>query len=157
VLECRGRGHREHLPARYRQRGGQLPGRLHGAAHRRDRRQGTGPRAPSGAVHRLGAVLTAAFYFVAKGDWSTAAILYIGASLGFWGGNQFYDSLLTDVAQPSEYDLASGYGFALGYLGGGLLFAVNVAMVTHPGWFGLADATDAVKWSFVSVGVWWMA
>src|SRR5579862_2446482 len=104
----------------------------------------------------LGAAMTAGMFFVAKGDWLTAAILYIGASLGFWGGNQFYDSLLTDVAQESEYDLVSGYGFALGYLGGGLLFAVNVAMITHPGWFGLANAADAVRWSFVSVGLWWM-
>ncbi len=91
-----------------------------------------------------------------KGDWPTAALLYIGASLGFWGGNQFYDSLLTDVAEESEYDLVSSYGYALGYLGGGLLFALNVAMVTHPTWFGLANTTDAVRWSFVSVGVWWM-
>ena len=109
-----------------------------------------------GLFTAVGAVLTAGLYFVGKGDWSTAAILYIGASLGFWGGNQFYDSLLTDVAQESEYDLVSGYGYALGYLGGGLLFAVNVAMVTHPAWFGLANATDAVRWSFVSVAVWWM-
>jgi MFS transporter, UMF1 family len=109
-----------------------------------------------GLFTALGAILTVGFYFVGKGDWSTAAILYIGASLGFWGGNQFYDSLLTDVAEQSEYDLVSGYGFALGYLGGGLLFALNVAMVTHPAWFGLADAGAAVRWSFVSVGVWWM-
>jgi MFS transporter, UMF1 family len=109
-----------------------------------------------GLLTALGAIFTVALYFVGKGDWSTAAVLYIGASLGFWGGNQFYDSLLTDVAQESEYDLVSSYGYSLGYLGGGLLFALNVAMVTHPAWFGLADTTDAVKWSFVSVGVWWM-
>jgi len=109
-----------------------------------------------GVFTALGAILTAGFYFVGKGDWSTAALLYIGASLGFWGGNQFYDSLLTDVAEQREYDLVSGYGFALGYLGGGLLFALNVAMVTRPAWFGLADTAAAVRWSFVTVGVWWM-
>jgi len=109
-----------------------------------------------GLLTALGAILTVALYFVGKGDWSTAAVLYIGASLGFWGGNQFYDSLLTDVAEESEYDLVSSYGYALGYLGGGLLFALNVAMVTHPAWFGLSSATDAVRWSFVSVGLWWM-
>jgi MFS transporter, UMF1 family len=109
-----------------------------------------------GLFTALGAVLTAGFYFIGKGEWFAAAILYIGASVGFWGGNQFYDSLLTDVAQESEYDLVSGYGYALGYLGGGLLFALNVAMVTHPAWFGLADAAEAVRWSFVSVAVWWM-
>jgi len=77
------------------------------------------------------------------------------ASLGFWGGNQFYDSLLTDVSEQHEYDLVSGYGYALGYLGGGLLFALNVAMVLKPAMFGLADAGEAVRWSFVSVGIWW--
>ncbi len=103
----------------------------------------------------LGAVMTAALFFVGRGEWLSAALLYILASLGFWGGNQFYDSLLTDVAAESEYDLVSGYGYALGYLGGGLLFAINVAMVLKPSWFRLADAGEAVRWSFVTVGIWW--
>jgi UMF1 family MFS transporter len=103
----------------------------------------------------LGAAVTAGMFLVGKGDWLTASILYIIASLGFWGGNQFYDSLLTDVAAEHEYDLVSGYGYALGYLGGGLLFAVNVAMVLKPAWFGLADKGEAIRWSFVTVGVWW--
>ncbi|MBV9913282.1 MAG: MFS transporter, partial [Sinobacteraceae bacterium] len=103
----------------------------------------------------LGAVMTAALFFVGRGEWLSAALLYILASLGFWGGNQFYDSLLTDVAAESEYDLVSGYGYALGYLGGGLLFAINVAMVLKPAWFHLADAGEAVRWSFVTVGIWW--
>jgi UMF1 family MFS transporter len=104
----------------------------------------------------LGAAMTVAMYWVGKGDWVTATVLYVIASLGFWGGNQFYDSLLTDVSEEREYDLVSGYGYALGYLGGGLLFAVNVAMVTKPALFGLADTAHAVRWSFVSVGVWWL-
>jgi UMF1 family MFS transporter len=105
----------------------------------------------------LGAAMTAGLFLVAKGDWLMAACLYILASLGFWGGNQFYDSLLTDVAEEHEYDLVSGYGYALGYLGGGLLFAINVAMVMKPAAFGLANAGEAVRWSFVTVGVWWAA
>ncbi|HKT71357.1 MAG TPA: MFS transporter [Steroidobacteraceae bacterium] len=104
----------------------------------------------------LGTTATTALYLVGKGDWVTAAVLYVTASLGFWGGNQFYDSLLTDVSDVPEYDLVSGYGFALGYLGGGLLFALNVLMVTKPGSFGLANAGEGVRWSFVSVGAWWM-
>ena len=103
----------------------------------------------------LGAATTAGMFFISKGDWLTASILYIVASLGFWGGNQFYDSLLTDVSEEHEYDLVSGYGYALGYLGGGLLFALNVAMVSKPAMFGLADVSAAVRWSFVSVGIWW--
>ena len=103
----------------------------------------------------LGAAMTAGLFLVGKGDWPAAAILYVVASLGFWGGNQFYDSLLTDVSEEHEYDLVSGYGYALGYLGGGLLFAVNVAMVLKPALFGLPDAGAAVRWSFVTVGIWW--
>jgi UMF1 family MFS transporter len=103
----------------------------------------------------LGAAMTVGMFFVAKGDWLSAAVLYVLASLGFWGGNQFYDSLLTDVSEEREYDLVSGYGYALGYLGGGLLFALNVAMVLKPALFGLPDAGAAVRWSFVTVGIWW--
>jgi UMF1 family MFS transporter len=60
------------------------------------------------------------------------------------------------VAKPAEYDRVSSYGYALGYLGGGLLFAVNVLMVAKPAWFGLANAAAAVRWSFISVAVWWL-
>ncbi|MBX5460315.1 MAG: MFS transporter [Steroidobacteraceae bacterium] len=104
----------------------------------------------------LGAAMTAALYWVSQGDWVTAAIFYVAASLGFWGGNQFYDSLITDVAEERDYDLVSGYGYALGYLGGGVLFLVNVLMVTQPALFGIADASEGVRLSFVTVGVWWV-
>jgi UMF1 family MFS transporter len=104
----------------------------------------------------LGAAATLALSVVGQGHWQVAAALFLVASLGFWGGIVFNDSLLLHVAQPDEYDLVSGYGYSLGYLGGGLLFAVNVMMTLHPQWFGLANATEAVRWSFASVGVWWM-
>lgn len=104
----------------------------------------------------IGAAMTSALYLVAKGNWLEAAILYALASVGFWSGNQFYDSLITDVAEERDYDLVSGYGYALGYLGGGLLFLINVLMVTHPATFGIADAGAAVRLSFVSVGIWWV-
>ncbi|MEJ0035530.1 MAG: MFS transporter [Gammaproteobacteria bacterium] len=104
----------------------------------------------------LGAAMTVGMFWVAKGEWVAAAVLYLVASLGFWGGNQFYDSLLTDVAEEKDYDLVSGYGYSLGYLGGGLLFLVNVLMVTKPAMFGIADASEGVRLSFVTVGVWWV-
>lgn len=104
----------------------------------------------------LGAAMTVGMFWVAKGEWVAAAILYVAASLGFWGGNQFYDSLLTDVAEEKDYDLVSGYGYSLGYLGGGLLFLVNVLMVTKPAMFGIADASEGVRLSFVTVGIWWV-
>jgi UMF1 family MFS transporter len=104
----------------------------------------------------LGAASTAGLALAGEGQWQLAALLYLAASLGFWGGIVFNDSLLLHVAEPEEYDLVSGYGYALGYLGGGLLFAVNVAMTIKPEYFGLADASAAVRASFVMVGIWWL-
>jgi UMF1 family MFS transporter len=82
--------------------------------------------------------------------------VYSLAGVGFWGGIIFNDSLLVDVAKLAEYDLVSAYGYALGYLGGGLLLVLNAAMVTDPARFGLAGATDAVRIAFPMVGVWWL-
>ena len=104
----------------------------------------------------LGAASTAGLALVGQGQWLVAVGLYLAASLGFWGGIVFNDSLLLHVAEPEEYDLVSGYGYALGYLGGGLLFAVNVGMTLKPALFGLADASAAVRASFVMVGIWWL-
>jgi MFS transporter, UMF1 family len=104
----------------------------------------------------LGAAMTGGLYFVGKGEWPMAVALYAAASLGFWGGNQFYDSLITDVATPREFDLVSAYGYSMGYLGGGLLFLVNVLMVTQPALFGLADAGEGVRVAFLTVAAWWL-
>jgi UMF1 family MFS transporter len=104
----------------------------------------------------LGSAATIALALVPQGQWQLAAGLFLVASLGFWGGIVFSDSLLLHVAAPEEYDLVSGFGYALGYLGGGLLFAANVLMTQQPQWFGFADAAEAVRWSFVSVGAWWL-
>ena len=103
----------------------------------------------------LGAAATAGLALISQGHWLGAAALYIAASLGFWGGIVCNDSLLLHVAKPDEYDVVSGFGYALGYLGGGLLFAVNVLMTLQPAWFGLADASAAVRVSFVMTGIWW--
>jgi MFS transporter, UMF1 family len=104
----------------------------------------------------IGAAATAALFFVARGDWVGAALVYTLAGVGFWGGIIFNDSLLVDVADPPEYDLVSAFGYAVGYVGGGLLLALNVAMVTDPGRYGLADAAAAVRAAFPMVGAWWL-
>jgi UMF1 family MFS transporter len=103
----------------------------------------------------LGVVMTGCLYFVQRGDWVAATTLYVLASVGFWGGNIFYDALLVNVAGPHQRDRVSSLGYALGYLGGGLLFAVNVWMTLQPQSFGLADAAEAVRLSFVCVALWW--
>ena len=104
----------------------------------------------------IGAAATAGLYFVGRGDWMTAAVVYSLAGVGFWGGIIFNDSLLVDVAEPAEYDIVSAYGYSLGYLGGGLLLVLNATMVTDPARFGLAGAADAVRIAFPMVGVWWL-
>jgi len=103
----------------------------------------------------MGVVMTGALYMVAQGEWGLALVVYILAVLGFSGSLVFYDSLLVDVANGTELDMVSAIGFSFGYLGGGLLFAFDVVMTLYPHTFGLDDAAQAVRVSFLSVAVWW--
>lgn len=103
----------------------------------------------------MGVVMTSSLHMVSQGNWVTAAVLYVFATIGFSGGNVFYDSLLPSVSPAKKMDVVSALGFSLGYLGGGLLFAVNVWMTLKPATFGFADTAAAVRFSFLTVGVWW--
>lgn len=103
----------------------------------------------------MGVIMTGSLYFVAKGDWILAVLLYALGIIGFSGGNIFYDSLLISVSGPRRVDFVSALGFAMGYLGGGILFALNVAMTLHPEFFGLSDQSEAIRLSFVLVAIWW--
>lgn len=103
----------------------------------------------------LGMAGTMSLSLVGQGLWPAAVMLFVLASVGFSGGNIFYDALLPQVASKRQVDRVSALGFALGYLGGGLLFALNVLMTRQPAWFGLPDAAAAVKVSFLTVGIWW--
>ncbi len=105
----------------------------------------------------LGVITTASLSLVEQGGWPLAVGLFVFANIGFAGANSLYDSLLVAIAKPKDVDFVSAFGFALGYLGGGLLFLLNVLMVTKPYLFGFADAASATRWSFVSVGLWWAA
>ncbi len=103
----------------------------------------------------LGVLATAALFWLGAGHWQAALLLYLAGLLGFLGGNVFNDALITDVAAPSDYERASSLAYALGYLGGGLLFAVNVVMVLVPERFGFADEGEAVQAAFLAVALWW--
>ncbi len=105
----------------------------------------------------MGALMTAALYMVSMGNWAAAIALYVLGNVGFSGGNIFYDALITIVASKKRLDMVSSLGFALGYLGGGMLFAFNVWMTLKPETFGFLDASQAVRISFLTVGVWWAA
>jgi UMF1 family MFS transporter len=104
----------------------------------------------------IGVVPTALLAFVHTSDAFNGLTLFVIASIGFWGGLIFYDSMLIRVAPPGRIDSVSGFGYALGYLGGGLLLVVNVLMYQKPQWFGLANAEQAIRASFVTVAVWWL-
>lgn len=103
----------------------------------------------------LGMVMTGALYFVQVGAWVVAVAVFMMAYVGFAAANIFYDALLNHVASGSDLDRVSSLGFGFGYLGGGLLFAINVWMTLSPATFGLADQAEAVRLSFLIVAVWW--
>lgn len=103
----------------------------------------------------LGIITTGSLFFIAQGMWLTAMSVYIFACIGFSGGNVFYDSLLINVSSTENRNRVSALGYSLGYLGGGFLFVLNVAMYQSPEFFGLKSITEAVLFSFLSVSVWW--
>lgn len=104
----------------------------------------------------LGILMAVSLSFVGEGAWEAAVFVYVLGNIGFMGSNIFYDSLLPTVANEKEFDTVSGLGFALGYLGGGILFALNVWIVQDPAFFGLEGSVEAVKLSFITVALWWL-
>jgi len=103
----------------------------------------------------LGVLMTASLFCVQKGQWVWAIFVYVMGIIGFSGANVFYDSLLPGIVGEEKIDYVSGLGFSMGYLGGGLLFLINVLMTQMPQTFGLPDASSAVRFSFLSVALWW--
>jgi len=111
----------------------------------------------------LGALACAGMFFLRPGQWEAAALLFMVANIGASGSFVFYDALLPHVASEEEVDQLSTSSFALGYLGGGLLLALNLAWIREPGWFGLPsgegltphEASLPARLAFLSVAVWW--
>ncbi len=97
----------------------------------------------------VGVVSTALLVFVGTGDWVLASILAILGRIGLNGSITFYDSMLPHVARPEDQDAVSARGYAMGYLGGGLLLAVNIIMIQ------LIPGTWGARLSFLSVAIWW--
>ncbi len=116
-----------------------------------------------GVFLAVGLTSVAAMYFIQTGDWLLASILFVIANIGANGSFVFYDALLPHIASRDEIDRVSTAGYALGYVGGGLLLALNLAWIQKPEWFGLpsgenltaAQATLPARLAFVSVAVWW--
>ncbi len=105
----------------------------------------------------LGIASCFALTTIGRGQWQWAALLFIVSNIGLNGSFVFYDSLLPHVARRDEIDRVSTAGYALGYIGGGVLLALNLAWILDPAQWGFGDTVTAVKASFVSVAVWWFA
>ena len=109
-----------------------------------------------GVFLAIGAASTAAMWFIERGDWEFALVLFVITNVGVAGSIVFYESLLPHIAGERELDRVSTAGYALGYLGGGTLLAINIVMMAHPGWFLLPGREAAVRASLASVAVWWV-
>jgi len=105
----------------------------------------------------IGAAATAAMFFITRGDWMLALVLFVIVNVGVAGSVVFYESLLPHLASEAELDRVSTAGYALGYLGGGVLLAINILMMGKPEWFFLPSREIAVRASLASVAVWWVA
>ena len=105
----------------------------------------------------LGSAGTLGLALVPAGAWYPLLVAFALAFIAFATANVLYDSLLPAVAGPTEMDIVSARGFAWGYVGGGILLAVNLAMITMPQRFGLHDAATATRAAFATVAAWWLA
>ncbi len=103
----------------------------------------------------IGAAITGLLATVGHGQWLKASLIFIAAQLFFVIANVAYDALLPHVARGRNLDRISTRAYALGYLGGGLLLAVNMAMILFPEKLGIPSAGVAVRLTFVTVTVWW--
>lgn len=109
-----------------------------------------------GVFLAAGVVATAAMYLIAEGRWLFALATFVVGNVCVTATLAFYNSLLPSIASADEVDRVSTAGFALGYLGGGTLLALNMLMIASPQRFGLADAAAATRLAFLSVALWWV-
>ncbi|WP_127532354.1 MFS transporter [Paenibacillus kobensis] len=104
----------------------------------------------------LGSIASLLCVLVGEGDWLLASVLIIIGMIGFAAGNTFYDALLIDVSPADQRDQVSSKGYAWGYLGGGVLLAINVVMIQKWEWLGLSSSESATRIVFLTVGLWWI-
>ncbi len=103
----------------------------------------------------LGIIMTGGLFMVQQGLWPLALLLYITAVVGFSSANVSYDALFPSIVGDKSPESVSSFGFSLGYLGGAILFAINIWMVMRPQDFSFSGEIEALRWSFLSVAVWW--
>jgi UMF1 family MFS transporter len=103
----------------------------------------------------LGVLATGAMALIGRGDWMLALTLFVLANIGVTSSLVFYESLLPHIASEDEVDRVSTAGYALGYLGSGLLMAVHLLSIQKPAMFGLPNAEAAIRLAFFTSAVWW--
>jgi UMF1 family MFS transporter len=103
----------------------------------------------------LGILSTALFVFLGDDTYILGSILFIGGNVGFAGANIFYESLLPHIAKEDDIDQISTRGYALGYVGGGILLIINMIWYMRPDLFFMPDTGFALRVAFFSVAVWW--
>jgi UMF1 family MFS transporter len=104
----------------------------------------------------IGAIATLALAGIAEGDWLIGGIIFVIAQFGFAGGNVFYNAMIYDIAEPEDFGKVSAIGWAWGYIGGGLLLAINLVMLQFPQLLGMPEGYFTVHDCFISVAVWWV-
>jgi UMF1 family MFS transporter len=104
----------------------------------------------------IGAVATAAMYWIGPGDWQLALTLFVIGNVGVAGSIVFYESLLSHLVAGADLDRVSSAGYAVGYLGGGTLLAINLLMIQQPALFGIPDSATGTRLALASVAVWWV-
>ena len=98
---------------------------------------------------------TGLLYTLEAGLWLYALIFFGIANYFFSASNVIYDKILVQITSPGLFSKISGYGYAWGYFGGGFLFLINACMSLYPELFGLSSQAEAIRWSFITVSVWW--
>lgn len=110
-----------------------------------------------GVFMGVGVSACALMYLIQRGDLLFASVLFIFANLGMQGSYVFYEALLPHVAREDEMNRVSTAAYAIGYVGGGTLLALNLAWISKPELFGLpAGGTLPARLAFLSVAVWWL-
>ena len=103
-----------------------------------------------------GVLFTSLLYFIHAGDYWMGAVIFIIANIGFAEGNVFYNAFLPEISSKQNIGRISGLGWALGYIGGGLLLAINLIMLKYPEWLGFPVGYFSVQDCFLSVALWWL-
>ena len=104
----------------------------------------------------IGVIATLLMATIGRGQWLFALVLFAIGNIGVAATLVFYDSLLPHIARPDELDRVSTAGFAIGFIGGGVLLLINLAWILQPALFGLPDVVAGLKLSLASVGIWWL-